>query len=382
LVSITLIAGATCHSQNVLATGDLPEVAPGVAYKNFRIPAGPWSAHIARVDRSKSQFEVHTVHARGRAIGLTTLSAQINLANRKLGQAVAGINGDFYQRSRNFAGDPRGLQITEGELISAPTGDVAFWVDAVGEPHATNVSSRFRVTWPDGKSSAFGLNSECSSGEAELYTPALGPSTRAERGIELVLERDGEGEWLPLRIGKTYKAKVREVLAAANTPIAADTMVLCVGPALAKRITLPEAGAVITLSTATTPNLEGASAAIGGGPVLVREGKSQKPARGGAEGYQTSSMNERHPRSAIGWTKDYFLLVSIDGRQEDSVGMTLSELGQFMAKVGCEGAMTLDGGGSTTLWCAGKVRNSPCDGRERAVANSLVIVRPETRAQR
>jgi exopolysaccharide biosynthesis protein len=36
--------------------------------------------------------------------------------------------------------------------------------------------------------------------------------------------------------------------------------------------------------------------------------------------------------------------------------------------------MNLDGGGSATLWVNGEVRNSPCDGRERPVANCWVLV--------
>jgi exopolysaccharide biosynthesis protein len=70
------------------------------------------------------------------------------------------------------------------------------------------------------------------------------------------------------------------------------------------------------------------------------------------------------------------MLVQVDGRQPRlSVGMTLEELGATMARLGCEEAMNLDGGGSATFWCDGRIRNSPCDGGERVIANSLVLVR-------
>ena len=87
-------------------------------------------------------------------------------------------------------------------------------------------------------------------------------------------------------------------------------------------------------------------------------------------------MTERHPRSAIGWDQRYLYLVEVDGRQDKlSVGMTLEELASYLAKLGCTEAMNLDGGGSATLWCDGRVRNSPCDGRERPIANALVVLR-------
>ena len=103
----------------------------------------------------------------------------------------------------------------------------------------------------------------------------------------------------------------------------------------------------------------------------------EKPLAGRAlDDYSIRSMYERHPRSALGWNKTHFFLVEVDGRQRGlSVGMTLDELGQYMAKLGCEEAMSLDGGGSSTFWYRGRVMNSPCDGSERPVANGLVIVR-------
>jgi exopolysaccharide biosynthesis protein len=110
--------------------------------------------------------------------------------------------------------------------------------------------------------------------------------------------------------------------------------------------------------------------------MLVREGRALKIEPPRADSYEFSSMLERHPRSAIGWNKTHFYMVQVDGRQPGlSIGMTLEELGGYMANLGCEQAMNLDGGGSATFWCKGSIRNSPCDGRERPIANALAIVR-------
>ena len=54
--------------------------------------------------------------------------------------------------------------------------------------------------------------------------------------------------------------------------------------------------------------------------------------------------------------------------------MTLDELANFLVRLGCSEAINLDGGGSATLWFDGKVRNRPCDGYERNIANALVVV--------
>jgi exopolysaccharide biosynthesis protein len=115
---------------------------------------------------------------------------------------------------------------------------------------------------------------------------------------------------------------------------------------------------------------------LSGGPLLVRDGKRLDLPRPTADSYEFNSMHERHPRSAIGWNAHHFFLVEVDGRQPGlSVGMTLKELASHLIDLGCESAMNLDGGGSATLWLDGQVRNRPCDGHERPIANALVVVR-------
>ena len=65
----------------------------------------------------------------------------------------------------------------------------------------------------------------------------------------------------------------------------------------------------------------------------------------------------------------------VDGRQEAlSIGMNYTELSSLMLRLGCTEAMNLDGGGSSTLWLGGCVMNSPSDGRQRPVANGLVVM--------
>ena len=93
----------------------------GVAYKNERITEKPWSIHIARIDRSKSDIELQSVHARGKALGVATLSSMVSYARKQMGVPLVGVNGDYYQmRGRPFEGDARGLQVMDGELLSGP----------------------------------------------------------------------------------------------------------------------------------------------------------------------------------------------------------------------------------------------------------------------
>lgn len=90
------------------------------------------------------------------------------------------------------------------------------------------------------------------------------------------------------------------------------------------------------------------------------------------------SWSKRQPRSAIGHDekgKLYFLVV--DGRQEDSKGVSLYGLANMMRSVGATDAMNLDGGGSSTLVVLGSVVNSPSLGKQRPVTSAVAIVRQD-----
>lgn len=351
---------------------------PSLSYTNQRVAKVPWSIHVVRIPRTPATYELRSAHAGSSAIGMDMLSSQVRQVREPGGVPVAAVNGDFYQRSRAHAGDPRGLQIAAGELISAPNGGVAFWIDANGEPHASNVISRFVITWPAGSKipkTPFDLNGDRAPEDFQLYTSAVGATTRTSGGREFILEPATNSSWKPFRIGTNYSARIVAIRDGGNSPIAPGTAVLSVGPAAARSLPALQSGALLELSTATFPSLAGAREAIGGGPALVRAGRKLKIVPPSSDSYESTSMLERHPRTAIGWNALEYILVVVDGRQDRlSVGMTLDELGETMARLGCSDAMNLDGGGSATLWYGGAVKNSPCDGRERPIANSLVVL--------
>lgn len=104
---------------------------------------------------------------------------------------------------------------------------------------------------------------------------------------------------------------------------------------------------------------------------------------GGAYNFPTTNFYvvDRHPRTIVGKTADnHLLLVSVDGRSSIAAGMTMVELTALMMSLGCESAINMDGGGSTTAWDAhapgNGVTNVPSDGSLRGVANGLAIVAP------
>jgi hypothetical protein len=351
---------------------------PGITYTNVKIASAPWSIHVVKIDRSRKDLTFFSAHARGKVLGVSVLADQARAIPPDFGRAIAGVNGDFYDRDNpTYAGDPRGLQIIHGEMISAPD-TVCVWFDPEGNPHLDEVKGNFTATWPNGRKTPFGLNQRRRSGMATLYTPTYGPSTRASGGRELILQKEGDSAWLPLQTSQQYRARVREISTNGNSRLAADVMVLSFPPDLLARLPEIAPGDVIQISTETTPHLKKVKMAIAGGPAIIKDGKPfalRSAPPGVGRNYSEASKYQQHPRSAVGWSPTHVYLVTVDGRQPGlSVGMRLAELAEFMADLGCTDAMNLDGGKSAQMWMNGQIMNSPAQG-EDTVANALFVVR-------
>src|SRR5262245_38024070 len=205
---------------------------PGVSYEHEKVSKGPWSIHIVKFNRAQRDLELRTMLANDTVLGLSTLIDQIRALPRDAGSPLAALNGDFYvvEAKNPYLGDPRGLQILDGELVSTPGDQASFWLDTNGTPQATNVVSQLKVSWADGSTTPIGLNEERRNGAAVLYTPRLGKSTRTQGGRELILERAGDGPWLPLQAGREYTARVREARAQGDTPLTNGLLVLSLSP--------------------------------------------------------------------------------------------------------------------------------------------------------
>ncbi|MCZ4224155.1 phosphodiester glycosidase family protein [Pedobacter rhodius] len=113
------------------------------------------------------------------------------------------------------------------------------------------------------------------------------------------------------------------------------------------------------------------------GPLLAINGRD--------EALDTIAFNRlRHPRTCLGIKPNgRVILLTVDGRNDNSAGMSLFELTKIMRWLGCTSAINFDGGGSTTLWVKGYrgngVINYPTDNKkwdhegQRKVANVILV---------
>lgn len=341
-------------------------VAPGVTLTSFdRYDArGFLRADALTVDLSGSATVDYVFP--GAVAATQPLSQQ--LAARDDKRVVGAVNGDFFDI--NNSGAAQGVGIQGGELIQAPlaghhkavgftSGDVGRLVDVYFEGAAT----------PDGGApiTLTGFNTHALGTNAVgVFTGLWGdfsrarPVTGASRTTEVVL-RDGVVESVSATPG--------------SGPIAEGVQVLLGREAGADALAALTPGTRVTVAYRPRSS-DGAelTTAIGGNAWLLRGGQL-------ADGAVVDADN---PRTAVGFdatgTKMY--LLTVDGRQADSHGLTLRDLAVMMQRLGAHDALNLDGGGSSTMLArepgtaAPQIENAPSDGSERPTPNGLAVLSP------
>lgn len=93
----------------------------------------------------------------------------------------------------------------------------------------------------------------------------------------------------------------------------------------------------------------------------------------------TVSQNEEvgkamasNPRTAIGIIDElHYVFVVSDGRTNESEGLSLYELAEFMQSIGVKTAYNLDGGGSSTMYFNGNIINNPTTNGNRVSERSV-----------
>ncbi|MEQ4301281.1 phosphodiester glycosidase family protein [Plantactinospora sp. B6F1] len=336
-------------------------VAPGLDLTSFdRYDANGWLRADALTADLSGGLTVDYVNS-GEVARAEPLRRAVDRAG-----AVAAVNGDFFDI--NNSGAAQGIGIQSGELIQSPVAGhhEAVGVTAEGVGRVVQVHFDGTATLPGGPLTLTQFNNMVAAGGVGVFTPLWGsyPRTRAVEGATRVTEVTLIGG----RVGTVTPA-------AGSGPIPAGTTVLLGREAGADALAALRPGDPVDLRYAPKPS-DGSTlhAAVGGNRVLVRDGVPQ----------EIGDVNPE-PRTAVGFSADgrKMILITVDGRQADSRGVTLTELGRMMAELGAHDALNLDGGGSSTLLArepgqpAVRVENSPSDGSERPVPNGLALYAPQ-----
>lgn len=121
---------------------------------------------------------------------------------------------------------------------------------------------------------------------------------------------------------------------------------------------------------------EGAWHTLSFGPALVENGVALTNFENVAidTNFGNRTIDRKNPRTAIGMIdENHFVFVVVEGRSEESAGVTLDELAQIMADLKVKEAYNLDGGFSSAMYFNGEIITS--NGKERGTSDILLITK-------
>lgn len=341
-----LAPGFTYRMEVDLAT---PRVIHGIRFT-------PQSAHVS----ARPEVGRFRVYSEDVSRSRQTISELV-----KVSGAIGGINGDFFP----WTGDPLGLMLRNGELVSSPFPNRAVFV--WGKNGSAAGVATVTLGAKNGSLGTFpvdGMNQEAGPNQIVVNSGAAGFARTKGPGVHVVLR--GLGDWRPVT---SWEGLVDSVVRAESVPIPEFGAVISAVGNKGESLARLKPGDPISVEIATGGfDWSQFDQAIGGGPFLVRNG--QVSIDWSAQGFTAAFANNRHPRTAIGRTrKGDIWFIAIDGRQTLSSGATLAETARIMLRYGCVEAVNLDGGGSTTLNLFGLTLNRPSGGQERAIANGILF---------
>ena len=365
--------------------------ASGISYCEFRLE-GPNRVFVARADRSDKNWVIETCIAQGKLrSGLETVSGMARRYHRSVNfdgnqyNVHVAINGDYFDAKTQ---QPPGGQITDGWLVKRfanfSGGSGFIWCqDRSCFPggNVTNRKSLQSIAFEDATSLRISnINTARGKDKVILYTPHFDRDTHTDNsGVEVLVVLDRRLSLVPKN--EAIAGRIVSVRpGAGSTPIPFDHVVISghgSGAEILQKRAQPGRTLHIYMGVIDhgledllpRADWSGARASLSGHFYCVIAGKvfSDRWAR-------NRGATARHPRTCIAMNDRYVYFVVVDGRSDISRGITITELGEFCRDgLNVTYAIAQDGGGSSTMWVGGKVRNVPSDGQERPVANGYMM---------
>lgn len=369
-------------------------LAPGLTWTRIRDERGPWNIHIVRVDLTRRALSLEAVHARDALRGRerpTSIAARYTDSTQRVRVA---INADFFElatgkseNSQVSAGEWwKGLMLTESPFDTYDNVHAQFALSRSGVGAVERYVLEGRAWLRNTIAPVLSVNA-LPAGTYEgtaLYTPRFGATTPVDTVKGQVRDSVRRvSELVMRRVGARGDTVVYVALAAAvarsGHAIPADGAVLAGYGDRAPSWATAVAGDTVRIWIGTIPaQRDGRPPALllGGWPRLLANGVNVARDAALREGTISRNAEARHPRSAVGVSRDgrTLWIYAVDGRSVPSVGMTVSELADAMRALGAWDALNFDGGGSTTLVVDGTIVNVPTDASgEREVANVLLV---------
>lgn len=367
----------------VLADGvTLTRIVRGRRYaRENRIPTttrGPWRVHVLEIDPTVAAGTLKSTHGRdlARVDKVSAMAPEVG--------ALAAVNASFFAFTADprYPGNPVGLGIYDGELLSEPTSSGAEVSALLDSRDGSIAMDRYR--W---RGQMLNLQTGLALGVEHLNHPPVVPAGCRKLRKPTRCSRPGDTTHLSPRFsrvtpsGKGVEAVlnaqgcvVRRAMRRGTTIRPWQTALQATGRETRRLWRLTDAGCLerqveLLESDGDPVELGPWLSGVNGRWRLTSRGVNVVPHR------PRDPFFARHPRTFIGRSSTgSVVLVTIDGRRPSSVGTTLRETAEVALALDLRDAINLDGGGSTTMVAAGATVNTPSGDEERPVGDALVFV--------
>jgi exopolysaccharide biosynthesis protein len=364
ILSTTLLA-QTAYAQPWVHEDRTSEtIASGVTHEQIlRFGETGWQRiNVVRVNLKDNNNKVDVLNSVKGVTERETLTTMLQQQEN----TVAAINADFFHNTNPDS--PLGLMVRDGRMVSSPVTEKPYSTLAV-----TNDGQAFLGDWHN--------HMYVSTENGNLFSIMAYNKITWKYHRVTMLDRNW-GETTPGAAGEhrdiveiiVEDDRVSEIRSGLpSTRIPSNGYVLLAsgeqGQSLLRGI---YPGERISFHSQTSPNLEQIQLAVGGGTVLVRDGRIAT---------FSEPVTGNHPRTAVGInrTGEELIMVTVDGRHRSFTGVNGQSMASIMIELGSEHAILMDGGGSTTMATRPlgdtdiKLANTPSDGTQRRIINSLAV---------
>ncbi|MDP4093271.1 MAG: phosphodiester glycosidase family protein [Bacillota bacterium] len=363
---------ALADSSIIHETRTSEAITSGVTHESInRFTDNGWvNINVLRVDLSNPYIKLDTMTSPN---SIKALSSVKSMAQNN--GAVAAVNGGFFNwLGDSTAGYPDGPIVQNGQIITA-SNDYNRYNDSMATFSINNLNQVLFDYWktditlmaPNGQMKVINQYDKFSNSNFTDFTifdrrwngSSVGASASMPDVVEMVVD---QGKVVDIRQGQP------------QTQIPQNGYVVVTRKTGGQFIIQNfQIGDEVTLDISTSPVWSDMKMAVTGSAILVRDGQIPSTFSFNIPGLQ--------PRTAVGSSKDgkQLILVTVDGRQNSSIGMSQYQLAQLMLDLGAYNAMNLDGGGSTTMvertpgTNSLSLVNSPSDGYQRGVSTAIGI---------
>ena len=366
-VSLMLLFTSTALGSDLYTVYNLSKetrLSSGITYENIeKFTSQGWmNINVIRADLTDEYTKVAPVTSDKGVSNRTSLSSMLAAAG-----AVAGVNGDFF-----YMGDPTytyGALIKDGKIITSPL------PYSYGYPTISRLlDGSVNISLWNPKITLYGTDNTAFDVVVYNKTSSIdyGPTILTSDWNTMSIGYSGAKDIVEVVVVNNFVSEVR--INQPSTIIPKDGFVIASTNATTRQKLINSfiPGNPMSLDIQLDFNPDNIEWAVGGLNHLVKNGSVNKI---------SDEVLGTHPRTCIGFNKDNteMILVTIDGRNKDYVGVKQSELAEIMVSLGAYNAVNMDGGGSTTMG-VDFLRNSnitvvniPSDGRERKIASGVGI---------